>query len=130
MAQIALAEPLAEDTSSRVAAPPPDYPTLASGRQTAKVVFVTGVVDTIDKNFFGRPEKVAIVSLSDTGALLQHPVENVSAGEELKHHVGEDVTARGVVLVKADGSMALLVDAFQVLGEKGGFVGDESRQEY
>ena len=50
--------------------------------------------------------------------------------EELKDHVGEDVTARGVVLVKADGSMSLLVDAFQVLGEEGGFVDDDSRKEY
>lgn len=74
---------------------------------------------------------MAIVSLSDSGALLQNAVEDVSAGEELKHHVGKDVTARGVVLVKPDGSMALLVDAFQVLGEKDGFVGGEtSRREY
>ncbi|MGH7337771.1 MAG: hypothetical protein ACREI7_09340, partial [Myxococcota bacterium] len=69
-------------TASDVAAPSPDYPTMASGRQSAKVVFVTGVVDAIDENFFGRPEKVAIVSLSDTGALLQNAVEDVSAGEE------------------------------------------------
>lgn len=113
-----------------VAARPPDYPTLSQGRQTAKVVFVTGVVDAIDKDFLGRPQKIAIVSLSDSGALLQNPVENSSAGQELKHHVGEDVTARGVVLVKADGSMSLLVDAFQVLGEEGGFVGDRSQREY
>ena len=45
------------------------------------------------------------------------------------NQTGEDVTARGVVLVKADGSMSLLVDAFQVLGEKGGFVGDSSRRD-
>ena len=125
----ALAEPLLSPTAADVSARPPDYPTLVSGRQSAKIVFVTGVVDAIDKDFFGRPEKVAIVSLSDTGALLQNPIEDVSAGEELKDHVGEDVTARGVVLVKADGSLALLVDAFQVLGEKGGFVGDSSRRE-
>src|SRR5215468_8534456 len=67
--------------------------------QNAKIVFVTGTVDAIDKDFFGRTQRVAIVSLSDTGALLQNPVEDVSAGRELKHHVGEDVTARGVVLV-------------------------------
>ena len=112
-----------------VAARPPGYPTL-QGRQSAKIVFVTGVVDAIDKDFLGRPQKVAIVSLSDSGALLQNPVENTSAGQELKHHVGEDVTARGVVLVKADGSMSLLVDAFQVLGEEGKFVGDGSQRAY
>jgi hypothetical protein len=103
---------------SDVAAQPP--------RQTPRIVFVTGKVDAIDKNFFGRTQKVAIVSLSDSGALLQNPIENESAGEELKHHVGEDVTARGVVLVKADGSVSLLVDAFQVNGGQGGFVGDTS----
>jgi hypothetical protein len=112
-----------------VAARPPDYPTMSRVRESAKVVFVTGVVDAIDKDFLGRPQKVAIVSLSDSGALLQNAVENSSAGRELKHHVGDDVTARGVVLVKADGSMSLLVDAFQVLGEDGGFVSDSSRQE-
>ena len=103
---------------SDVAAQPP--------RETPRIVFVTGKVDAIDKNFFGRTQKVAIVSLSDSGALLQNPIENESAGEELKHHVGEDVTARGVVLVKADGSVSLLVDAFQVNGGQGGFVGDTS----
>lgn len=128
IASLALADPLFP-IGSNVAAPPPDYPTLANGRQSAKVVFVTGVVDAIDEDFFGRPEKVAIVSLSDTGALLQNAVEDVSAGEELEHHVGKDVTARGVVLVKTDGSLALLVDAFQVLGEDGGFVGDSSRRD-
>ena len=128
IASLAFADPLFS-TASDVAARPPDYPTLSSGRQSAKIVFITGVVDAIDKDFFGRPQKVAIVSLSDTGALLQNPVENASAGEELKHHVGKDVTARGVVLVKADGSLSILVDAFQVLGDKGGFVGDTSRRD-
>jgi hypothetical protein len=124
-----LAEPLLAGVSD-VAARPPEYPTMARGRQSAKIVFVTGVVDAIDKDFLGRPQKVAIVSLDDSGALLQNAVENSSAGQELKHHVGDDVTARGVVLVKADGSMSLLVDAFQVLGEEGGFVGDRSHREY
>ena len=114
--------------ASDVAAPP-DYPTMARGRQSAKVIFVTGVVDAIDKDFLGRPQKVAIVSLSDSGALLQNPVDDSSAGEELRHYVGKDVTARGVVLVKADGAMALLVDAFEVHGEPGGFVGGETRRE-
>ena len=113
-----------------VATPAADYPTLSQGRQSPRVVFVTGVVDALDKDIFGRPQKIAIVSLSDTGALLQNPIEDTSAGEELKHHVGEDVTARGVVLVKADGSMSLLIDAFQVLGEEGGFVGDKSHHNY
>jgi hypothetical protein len=115
---------------SDVAARPPDYPTMSRTRESARVVFVTGVVDAVDKDFLGRPQKVAIVSLSDSGALLQNAVENKSAGRELKDHVGEDVTARGVVLVKADGSMSLLVDAFQVLGEKGGFVDDDARKEH
>src|SRR5438552_2106597 len=57
------------------------------GRQNARIVFVTGVVDAIDKNFFGRPQKVAIVSLSDSGALLQNVIEDTAAGQELKHHV-------------------------------------------
>jgi hypothetical protein len=93
---------------------------------TARIVFVTGVVDTIEKDFFGRPEKVAIVSVGDKGVLFQNAVEDLSAGAELKDHVGEGVTARGVVLVKADGSMSLLVDAFRVLGDEGGFVGSDS----
>jgi hypothetical protein len=103
---------------------------LDSGHANARIVFVSGVVDSVDKDFFGRTKKVAIVTISDSGALLQNPIEDSSAGEELKHHVGEDVTARGVVLVKADGSMSLLVDAFQVHGGKGGFVGDRSKREY
>ena len=90
-------------------------------------MFVTGVVDAIDRDFLGRTQKVAIVSVSDEGALLQNAVENVSVGRELRHHVGEDVTARGVVLVKADGSMSLLVDAFQVHGAQSEFVGGQSR---
>jgi hypothetical protein len=128
LASPAPAEPLWAEVSN-VATRVADSPTLSQGRESARIVFVTGVVDAIDEDFLGRPQKVAIISLSDSGALLQNAVENVSAGEELKRHVGEDVTARGVVLVKADGSMALLVDAFQVIGEegeKGGFVGDRS----
>jgi hypothetical protein len=111
---------------------PPDYPSMMTGHQNAKIIFVTGVVDAIDKDFLGRPQKVAIVSLGDSGALHQNAVENRSAGEELKHHVGEDVTARGVVLVKPDGSASLLVDAFQVLDKEsgeGGFIGDGSQRE-
>ena len=60
-------------------------------------------------------------------ALFQNAVEDAAAGQELKHHVGEAVTARGVVLVKVDGSMSLLVDAFQVHGERGGFFGGNPR---
>lgn len=93
---------------------------------TARVVFVTGVVDAIEKDFLGRPERVAIVSVSDRGVLLQNAVEDMSAGEALKDHVGEGVTARGVVLVKTDGTMSLLVDAFQIHGDEGGFVGDDA----
>jgi hypothetical protein len=95
--------------------------------QNARIVFVSGVVDAIDKDFFGRTKKVAIVSVSDTGALVQNAVEDASVGEELKSHVGDDVTARGVVLVKADGAMSLVVDAFEVHGDRGGFVGGEKR---
>ena len=110
------------DVSSRIAG----YS--ASGRQNARIVFVSGVVDSIDKDFLGRTKRVAIVSVSDSGALVQNAIEDASAGEELKHHIGEDVTARGVVLVKADGAMSLLVDAFQVHGDKGGFVGGSARR--
>jgi hypothetical protein len=96
---------------------------------TARVVFVTGVVDAIEKDFFGRPERVAIVSVGEQGVLLQNAVEDMSAGHELKDHVGEGVTARGVVMVKADGSMSLLVDAFQVHGDEGGFVAGDLENE-
>jgi hypothetical protein len=92
------------------------------GVEKARIVFITGTVDSLKKDFFGRTKRVAIVSVSDTGALMQNLVEDEAAGEELKDHVGDDVTARGVVLVKADGSMSLLVDAFQVRGGDGEFV--------
>jgi hypothetical protein len=68
------------------------------------------------------------VSVSDSGALVQNAIEDDSVGEKLKHHVGDDVTARGVVLVKADGAMSLLVDAFEVHGDQGGFVGAQTRR--
>ena len=109
-------------------APAKSPPAAARDLEMAKIIFVTGQVNAIDKDFFGRTQRVAIVSLSDTGALLQNPVEDTSAGEELKHHVGEDVTARGVVLVKADGSMSLLIDAFQIRGGEGGFVSDTAQR--
>jgi hypothetical protein len=109
-------------------APAKSPPAAARDLEKAKIVFITGKVNAIDKNFFGRTQRVAIVSLSDNGALMQNPIEDVSAGEELKHHVGEDVTARGVVLVKADGSMSLLIDAFQIQGGKGGFVSDTAQR--
>jgi hypothetical protein len=109
------------DISSRIAG------RSSSGGQNARIVFVSGVVDAIDKDFLGRTKKVAIVSVSDTGALVQNAIEDESVGEELKRHVGDDVTARGVVLVKADGAMALLVDAFEVHGDQGEFVGGEKR---
>ena len=112
LAALALATPALAKT--RLASTP--------GVDKARIVFVTGTVDTLKKDFFGRAKRVAIVSVSDTGALMQNPIEDEAAGEELKRHVGEDVTARGVVLVKADGSMSLLVDAFQVRGGDGEFV--------
>jgi len=105
-----------------VAARMPDAPSMQSV-QIPRIVFISGTVDAVDKNFLGRTQRVAIVSVGDTGALFQNAVEDSAAGQELKHHVGEAVTARGVVLVKVDGSMSLLVDAFQVHGEKGGFFG-------
>ena len=104
LAALAIASPAVAKT--RLASTP--------GVEKARIVFVTGTVDSLKKDFFGRTKRVAIVSVSDTGALMQNLVEDEAAGEELKRHVGEDVTARGVVLVKADGSMSLLVDAFQV----------------
>ena len=120
LAALALAAPALAKT--RLASTP--------GVEKARIVFVTGTVDSLKKDFFGRTRRVAIVSVSDTGALMQNLVEDEAAGEELKRHVGEDVTARGVVLVKADGSMSLLVDAFQVRGGDGEFVAaDVSRPE-
>ncbi len=83
----------------------------------ARVVFVRGIVESVEEDFFGRPERVAIVSVNDDGLLIQNSVEDAAAGGELKRHVGEDVTARGLILVKADGSAALLVQAFEVHGE-------------
>jgi len=112
LAALAIASPALAKT--RLASTP--------GVEKARIVFVTGTVDSLKTDFFGRTQRVAIVSVGDTGALMQNLVEDEAAGEELKRHVGEDVTARGVVLVKADGSMSLLVDAFQVRGEGGEFV--------
>ncbi|HKA16302.1 MAG TPA: hypothetical protein VKH41_14860 [Myxococcota bacterium] len=115
--------PAAMDTPD-VSARMPDAPEIETRTmQMPRIVFITGTVDAVDKDFLGRTRRVAIVSVGNTGALFQNAIEDMAAGEELKHHVGEAVTARGVVLVKVDGSMSLLVDAFQVHGEKGGFFG-------
>jgi hypothetical protein len=67
---------------------------------------------------------VAIVFVSSDGFLVQSPVEEIAAGKQLKDHVGEDVTIRGALLVKADGRPALLIDAFQVNGSR-----DEGRED-
>ena len=61
---------------------------------------------------------MAIRFVSSQGFLIQNPVEDVAAGEKLKDHVGEAVTARGTVLVKADGRPTLLIDAFEVHGSR------------
>jgi hypothetical protein len=82
----------------------------------ARVVFIRGVVEPIEKDFLGRPERVAIVTVNDLGLLTQNPVEDAGAGGDLKDHVGEDVTARARILVKADGTAAFLVDSFEVHG--------------
>lgn len=86
----------------------------------ARVVVITGVVETVEKTFFGRPERIAIVSVNDEGILVQNPVEDVAAGGDLKRHVGDAVTARGLILVKVDGTPSLVVDAFQVHEESTG----------
>ena len=93
------------------------------GGSPIRVMLIRGVVEPIEKDLFGRPERVAIVFVSSQGFLIQNPVEDVAAGEKLKDHVGEDVTVRGALLVKADGRPTLLVDAFEVNGSR-----DEGRE--
>jgi hypothetical protein len=97
-------------------------PTL--GGSPVRLLLIRGVVEPIEKDLFGRPQRVAIVFVSSNGFLVQNPVEDVAAGEQLKDHVGEDVTVRGALLVKADGRPALLIDAFQVNGSR-----DEGRED-
>jgi hypothetical protein len=82
--------------------------------RTARVVVIRGLVQAIEKNLFGRTERVAILSISDEGILVLNAVEDVSAGQKLKEHVGDAVTARSLILVKTDGNAALLVESFDV----------------
>jgi hypothetical protein len=89
-------------------------PTL--GGSPVRLILIRGVVEPVEEDFFGRPERVAIVFVTSFGFMIQNRVEDVAAGVELKDHVGEEVTVRGAILVKADGRPALLVDAFEVHG--------------
>ena len=84
------------------------------GDRRVRLIYLRGVVEPVDRDFFGRPERMAIVSVDDDGFLIQNSVEDVSAGRDLKDHVGDDVTVRGTILVKTDGRATLLVDAFEV----------------
>lgn len=89
------------------------------GGSPIRVMLIRGVVEPIEKDFFGRPERVAIVFVNSHGVLIQNPVEDIAAGEKLKDHVGELVTVRGALMVKADGRPALLIDAFEVNDSQG-----------
>lgn len=89
------------------------------GGSPIRVMLIRGVVAPIEKDFFGRPERVAIVFVNSHGVLIQNPVEDIAAGEKLKDHVGELVTVRGALMVKADGRPALLIDAFEVNDPEG-----------
>ena len=91
-------------------------PTL--GGSPIQMMLIRGVVEPIEKDLFGRTERVAITFVNSHGVLIQNPIEDVAAGEDLKEHVGEDVTVRGALLVKADGKPALLVDRFEVNGSR------------
>jgi hypothetical protein len=82
--------------------------------RAARVVLVQGLVQAIEKDLFGRTERVAILSISDEGILVLNAVEDVSAGQKLKEHVGDAVTARSLILVKVDGRASLLVESFDV----------------
>jgi hypothetical protein len=94
-----------------------ELPTL--GGSPVQLMLIRGLVEPIEKDLFGRPERVAITFVNSHGVLIQNPVEDVAAGEDLKEHVGEDVTVRGALLVKADGKPALLIDRFEVNGASG-----------
>jgi hypothetical protein len=91
-------------------------PTL--GGSPIQLMLIRGVVEPIEKDLFGRPERVAITFVNSQGVLIQNPVEDVAAGEDLKEHIGEDVTVRGALMVKADGRPALLIDRFEVNGSR------------
>jgi hypothetical protein len=93
-----------------------ELPTL--GGSPIRMMLIRGVVEPIEKDLFGRPERVAIVFVNSHGVLIQNPIEDVAAGEKLKDHVGEDVTVRGALMVKADGRPALLIDRFELNGPK------------
>jgi hypothetical protein len=83
-------------------------------------MLIRGVVEPIEKDLFGRTERVAITFVNSQGVLIQNPIEDVAAGEKLKDHVGEQVTVRGALMLKANGRPSLLIDGFEV---------DESRGE-
>jgi hypothetical protein len=91
-------------------------PTL--GGSPIRLMLIRGVVEPIEKDLFGRTERVAITFVNSQGVLIQNPIEDIAAGEKLKDHVGEDVTVRGALMVKADGRPALLIDGFEVNGSQ------------
>jgi hypothetical protein len=92
-------------------------PTL--GGSPIRLMLIRGVVEPIEKDLFGRTERVAITFVNSQGVLIQNPIEDVAAGEKLKDHVGEQVTVRGALMVKADGRPALLIDGFEVDDSRG-----------
>jgi hypothetical protein len=89
------------------------------GGSPIRLMLIRGVVAPIEKDLFGRTERVAIVFVNSHGVLIQNAVEDVAAGEKLKDHVGDDVTVRGALMLKADGRPALLIDGFEVNGAAG-----------
>jgi hypothetical protein len=89
------------------------------GGSPIRLMLIRGVVAPIEKDLFGRAERVAIVFVNSHGVLIQNAVEDVAAGEKLKDHVGDDVTVRGALMLKADGRPALLIDGFEVNGAAG-----------
>lgn len=48
------------------------------------------------------------------GLIVETAIEDEAAGEALVEHAGEDVTATGVVKLKADGTASFVVASFRV----------------
>jgi len=92
-------------------------PTL--GGSPIRLMLIRGVVEPIEKDLFGRTERVAITFVNSQGVLIQNPIEDVAAGEKLKDHVGEQVTVRGALMVKANGRPSLLIDGFELDDSRG-----------
>lgn len=86
---------------------------LLAGRPYVQDLMVQGRVAAMERDLLGRPSKVAIVSLQE-GLIVETAIEDEAAGEALKEHAGEDVTATGVVKLKADGTASFVVASFRV----------------